>query len=319
MQRRSVVISVLRWSVILLAYGYVAYSLVQFPYYSDLARAWGQASAWRYVALLGCVCLMPLNLYLESWRWRRVMRPVLPLSRREAIEQVLSGLRGGFITPYQVGDGPARVLAMRDTSLWLSAIGMMVVTSVAMNLIILTAGLMGLGGWRFITSDSVWSLMLAGIGACVCMACFVPVVRMLSRRKGWSEKVGAALTSMAALSARAWGSLLTITALRYITFSVQMYLALVFVGVDMPVCQALIVLPVYYLVLLLAPTMPALDAGIKGAVAIWLWGQVSPGCGVSAALAAVVIWLVNTLLPVLVSPLICIKNSSPLAYSKKKH
>ena len=57
-------------------------------------------------------------------------------------------------------------------------------------------------------------------------------------------------------------------------------------------------LPVYYLLVTITPNVPIAEAGVRGAWAVVLFGSVN------AALAGVLLWTINTLLPCLVGPFI---------------
>ena len=52
-------------------------------------------------------------------------------------------------------------------------------------------------------------------------------------------------------------------------------------------------LPIYYLLISVTPNVPVVEAGVRGAWAMFLFGSVN------AALAGVLIWMINTLLPCL--------------------
>lgn len=301
--RMTKLLQLLRYTIVILAYAYVVYTLVHFAYYGPLLRAWQNASPLRFVALGACVVLMPLNLYLEACRWRTAMHGVEPLTRREALAQVLAGLRGGFVTPYQLGDGPARVLYLRHTEQWVSALGMTVVTSISMTLTVLLLGLPALMGYHLPADGQTLPLVLSAAALMAATVGFIPLVRWLTRYPRWSARIRTALTAIDHLGVDTWARLFVLTVLRYGVFALQMYLALRFAGVAIPPTRALVALPVYYLVLLLAPTIPALDAGIKGAVAIWILAPLAPGSEAAVVLATVLIWIVNTLLPVVVSPI----------------
>lgn len=302
-QKKNRWLQVLRYAIVVLAYTYVVYTLVHFAYYGPLLRAWQNASPLRFVALGVCIVLMPLNLYLEACRWRTAMRSVAPLTRGEAVAQVLAGLRGGFVTPYQLGDGPARALHLRHTEQWLSALGMSVVTSIAINLTILLLGLPALAGYQLPEQIHLWPLILSAIALGMAGVGIVPLARLMARYDRWPARIRSALMAVAHLPATTWGQLLGLTLLRYLVFCTQMYLALQFAGVPLSPGQAVVALPVYYLVLLLAPTIPVLDAGIKGAVAIWILSPLVPDSAPAVVLATVLIWLINTLVPVVVSPI----------------
>lgn len=57
-------------------------------------------------------------------------------------------------------------------------------------------------------------------------------------------------------------------------------------------------LPIYYLLVTVTPNIPIVEAGVRGAWAMLLFGTVN------AALAGVLLWVINTLLPCLIWPIL---------------
>ena len=89
------------------------------------------------------------------------------------------------------------------------------------------------------------------------------------------------------------------TLLRYMCFSVQRGLMLYFTGVHLTATELLTAIPVYYLLVTLTPNMPVADAGIRGGWAVFVFSRYS-GNVPMIALAAVLLWMVNTVIPVFV-------------------
>jgi hypothetical protein len=55
-------------------------------------------------------------------------------------------------------------------------------------------------------------------------------------------------------------------------------------------------LPIYYLLVTITPNVPIAEVGVRGAWAIVVFGTMN------AALAGVLLWVINTLLPCLIWP-----------------
>ena len=95
------------------------------------------------------------------------------------------------------------------------------------------------------------------------------------------------------------GIILLQSLLRYLCFSLQLWLILYACGVSLPLMVALVSIPLYYLFVTVTPNMPAADIGIRGAWAVLVFGQYIHDVQANIILATTCLWLFNTLLPVL--------------------
>lgn len=77
---------------------------------------------------------------------------------------------------------------------------------------------------------------------------------------------------------------------RFVVFSVQLYLMLHFVGYDLSPLEACSRIPFYYLLVTVTPNIPVSDPAIRGSWAAIAFGPLG-------TIAALGLWVVNTLLP----------------------
>ena len=68
--------------------------------------------------------------------------------------------------------------------------------------------------------------------------------------------------------------------------------------------EALVILPTYYMLITLTPYVPAAEIGIRGSWAMVVFGYYSHEMAASAALAAVLVWVVNTIPPMIIGSLV---------------
>ena len=76
----------------------------------------------------------------------------------------------------------------------------------------------------------------------------------------------------------------------------QLYLVLFALGAISNVQYPISNLPIYYLLITITPNVPIAEVGVRGAWAIVVFGSMN------AALAGVLLWAINTLLPCLIWP-----------------
>lgn len=278
------------WLTTILACAYLVYKLCAYDQWEQLGASLAEADAVAWTCGVVALLLMPLNMLLEAWRWQFLMGN---LSLREAQRQVYFSKLAGQLTPYQVGEYPARGLLIRDTP-WSEVISKGIVGSVTMTLAIILVGivplLIWLGDGRWQTDWVLYGLILLSV---IQLALLLP--RLLRR---WIE-----------LNYRMLFVSVGQSLLRYMCWCVQFALVLCLFGMA-PMAEWLVLIPVYYLLVTVAPTVSVAEAGVRGAVAIFVFGSVE------AVLAGVLLWAINSLLPILVGSFVD-KNAKIFGNLKK--
>ena len=279
----------LQWGIALAAYCFLGYTLCTFEHYSDFALFFSGASGRHYVALVVCLVLMPLNLLLEAWKWQTLLKPVEVMGIGEAMRQVCYGMAGAFVTPYRIGDYPARVLLLRDKSHYVPAMTLAVVGSVALTAIILMLGIPAFAlsftdFQGYFTGNGQTYLWLVSLllGVVLLVLALVP---FMGKRYG--------------IKYSDCGIILLQSLLRYFCFSLQLWLILYACGVALSPMVSIVSIPLYYLFVTVTPNMPIADVGIRGAWAVFVFGQYMHDVQASIILATTCLWVINTLLPVL--------------------
>ena len=118
---------IIEWAVALAACAFLGYKLVTFEDYPALWESL-RGMAWQqYLALGLCVALMPVNMAIEAWRWMTLWNGDASLNGangevneltderltfREAQRQVYYSKLAGLITPWRLGEYPARGVLM---------------------------------------------------------------------------------------------------------------------------------------------------------------------------------------------------------------
>ena len=279
----------IEWLVALAACGYLIYRLVIFDDYPALWASLASMSRLQIAALILCILLMPLNMSLEAWRWRTL----LPMSWREAHRQVYYSKLAGLITPWRLGEYPARALLMSESpitnyqsqitnrDLWSRVLSMGAVGSATMTFAIIATGLVAMimanGKWEM----ENYYLLVAFVLILLILALFF-APRLLRRWATVSHRLILISTLQSLVRLTCWCA--------------QLYLVLFALGVISNVQYPISNLPIYYLLVTVTPNVPIAEVGVRGAWAILLFGSMN------AAFAGVLLWAINTLLPCLVWP-----------------
>ena len=290
---RKTLFYIIEWSVTLVACAYLVYRLIVFDDYASLWETFRSMGMPQLLAIILCVALMPVNMALEAWRWKTLV----PMSWREANRQVYYSKLAGLITPWRLGEYPARgvLMAQSDKSqisnlksqmskdLWTQVLSMGAVGSATMTAAIVLAGCVGIA-----FSPAVLTILgnsyLYALGGVVLVLSVVYALFPKALKKYVALNYPLLLES-------------TMQSLvRLACWCVQLGLVLYALGAMSNVkCQMSNVL-IYFLLVTVTPNVPIAEVGVRGAWAITLFGSMNAG------FAGVLLWAINTLLPCLIWP-----------------
>ncbi len=305
--RKPIYLRVVQVLIVVLAWGYLGYQLLVFDDYASLSGHFSQAHTAQWLCLLAAFLLFPVNMLLEAFKWRSLLHNIVPLSVREAQQQVYYGTVGAFFTPARLGEFPTRALLLsghRSSAVVLGFVGSAVFTLVIV--IIGLPALLAMGIERLSASLSLSFF----VGSAVVL---IVALLLLPTLSGWlhnkvSEKHTRSRSILAALSQLDSKQIALVglwSSLRYLIFCLQLWLVLMACGANF---QLLTAIPAYYLLVTVTPSVPVADIAIRGSWAIVVFGGLGMNV-VSITIATVLMWIINTICPMMVGT---------FAYKKKK-
>lgn len=287
------------------AYGYLAYMLYTFDSYPELLAHFREAGWLEWCSLLLAVVLFPVNILLEAWKWRYLLKDLEPLTMIEAQKQVYYGFVGAFLTPERLGDYPARVTRISNKDKWLPAITLGFAGTMALSTVNISGGVLALlfSGVEFpgISRESVLLTAAGFVLLFVLLLFLLPAIaKWLDKRREWGHTMRTFIDAVASFPPQRFPVLVGMSLCRYLVYATQLFLALYFCGVELPeVADFLVVIPLHYLFVTLTPTVPAADAAVRGSVGALIFGFFTPNT-VGVAIAAILLWLINSMFPMLV-------------------
>ena len=268
---------IIEWVVALTACGWLLWKLATYDDYSSL---WAclQGMGWKQWLALGvCVALMPVNMSLEAWRWKTLV----PMCWQEAHRQVYYSKLAGLITPWRLGEYPARALLRNE---WKNTLSMGAVGSATMTAVIVVAGLAGIAFSPEVLPYLGDSYLYALCAVVIVLA--VIILLMPKVLKKWAEVNNELLL-------RSLGQSFA----RLVCWCVQLMLVLYALEAISIQPSAISLLFVYYLLVTVTPNVPVVEVGVRGVWAMVVFGTMN------ATLAGVLLWVINTLLPCLIWPI----------------
>ena len=343
---------IIEWVIAITACVFLIWKLATYNDYAALNECL-RGMGWRQWLAIGvCVALMPVNMSIEAWRWRTLMngqgardngqwtrddeqgtkdkgqwtmdngqwtkddrQGTQEMSWREAHRQVYYSKLAGLITPWRLGEYPARGLLMvesikpkasreKSKEIMTRVVLAGVVGSATMTVAIVIAGLVALCalgvsgelGQIATLAQKNYLLTVGGVLALIVLGLAL-----------WTHYTGGALDmtdGQFSVDQKPKAGLVIKntfqSVVRVMCWCVQ--LGLVIWALNDPEMASgglwgigfmLLRTAVCYLFVTVTPNVPIAEVGIRGAWAIVVFGTVN------AALAGVLLWAINTLMPCL--------------------
>lgn len=272
---------IIEWSVALAACAFLIYKIATYGDYPAMGETLRAMSWPQWLAIVLCIALMPVNMAIEAWRWKTL----LPMPFIEAQRQVYYSKLAGLITPWRLGEYPARGVLMSEgePDVWSKVLSMGVVGSATMTAAIVLAGAVALAFSPAVLPYLGGSYLYALAAVVLLLAIAFALMPKAFRR--FAEVNPSLLLRSLAQSL-----------VRLLCWCVQLALVLYALGAITNYKLQITNLLVYYLLVTITPNVPIAEVGIRGAWAIVLFGSMN------AAMAGVLLWIINTLLPCLIWP-----------------
>lgn len=290
----------LKWMIPVVALVYLAYKLSRFEHWDSLLYEWKTQSREQTLWLAMVLVLLPINLWLEAAKWKKIVSPTERLSRRRAFAGVLAGFSTGFFTPNRTGDFAGRILFLgeqnRKTGFTLSLFN-----SLTQNMVIAACGvpaaiLFFITRNKALGDDLMMYFIIVAISFFVIAATVFLLPSLLKRIK--SVRIREFTKGMENFSTGNIYLLLFLSILRFAVFSIQFYFMLRFFGVGLSPLEAFMAIPANYLFVTFTPSLAATEVAIRSSYAVFFIGSYSSQV-VGIALAGAFIWMVNFVIPMI--------------------
>lgn len=291
--------------IMVCAYAYLAYVLVNFKGYNEFFNSFKNISAFRTILLVLAVLLIPCNWLLESMKWQHLSQKLQPVSLCKAYKSVLMGLTVGFFTPNRIGDPLGRVLILnacnRTKGIVLSVIGVLGQTFSTL-VCGLTAGILLIVLSPFESIKDSLNIQIASILliiAFISLYFTLPIWGKILFQRNRFKRLRSLLEAISYINPRSLFYVTFLSLIRYIVYCSQYYFLLRFFDVELSLTDAAMILPLNYLMVSVTPTIAFSELGVRGSYAVLFVGAFASNT-VGAALAGMSVWFINYVIPMMV-------------------
>ena len=270
-----------------------------------------------YFLIAVVVILIPVNLSLETIKWRFLISKLEKVSFWNAFKAVLTGISVSMFMPNRVGDYFGRIFILEKADRF-QAILSTVLGSMAQLITTLLFGFVSIAFLfpQYFPMDNVNFWLYIGliillvitaftiVFAYLEFAAFTDILKRVTGREYNRIKKYAQVFSWYS-SGDLW-KILLLSIGRYFIFSFQFFLLLKAFGVDVNYFQAMMLIGMVYLLMTIIPTIALTEIGIRGSVSIYVfetWLQIhnrfTDASALSVVSASTGLWLLNLVLPAL--------------------
>ena len=258
--------------------------------------------------------MMFLNWFLEALKWQFLIKKIENISFLKSIRAVFSGITVSAFTPNRVGEYGGRVFCL-DTADRIQAVLITVIGSMAQLLTTIFFGSVGILLLPKYLPE--FPQILSSINLSFSILVFLTFLvnsllvflflnthvlsKVLSKIK-FLNKYEKYNTVFSFYTTKELAKVLLFSVVRYAVFTTQFFILLLVFGVEISYLDAIVLIMTMLFVISIIPTIAITEIGVRGSVAIFLFGLVSFNT-IGIISATLVLWIINLLLPALIGTL----------------
>jgi uncharacterized membrane protein YbhN (UPF0104 family) len=298
--------NVFKITVGILACFFLVYSLSTFEGYDQFLISFKKGNLFHWYSLFIVILMVPFNWYLESIKWKTLLKDVEQISLQTSFYSVLTGLTTGIFSPGRLGEFAGRILLLQPknrkkaSALW--AVG-----SLTMTIAVLIFGIPAL--FIFIQSGREINLLqnssvtyyliivLLSVFCLISLYFFVPRISHFLSGK-FSGYFSSIFNILKGISYYRLLNILAISLLRYLIFCLQFWLMLYFFGVELSLWEACVGIFTSYLFITFLPSLFLTEAAVKSSVFLLVLSAFSEN-SVAIICASMLLWILNLAIPTL--------------------
>lgn len=268
----------------------------------------GQTLFFGLLALL----LMPVNLGLESLKWKTVLQKNQSLSFLDCWRGIFAGISISIFTPKRIGEYAGRILMLKEKQA--DAIAPLVVSNLSQSISNVSLGLISLLIFNLLFTLSIKQVAW-GVVASVCF--FILLVYLYFNLhliykflKGWkvTRNLSQYVSSIRHYSQSVLVKLLGLSLLKYVVFISQFVLLIWAFGVQMPLFYGIIAASSVFFVKTLLPVPATVELAARGSIALFFFSQITQN-HVGILVASIGLWILNLGLPAILGMYYISKNN----------
>jgi hypothetical protein len=304
---------VFKIAILLLAFGFIFKKLhnnKNLNNFQTLAK--GLNLDYLYLTLVGVFLLMLLNWFIESVKWRFLLRKIERITLHKALESVFCGLTLAIITPNRIGEYGGRVFFLSPRkrifgviAMAVGSVGQMVITNVLGAIAIL------LFVQRFFDLNIMlfYSLVFVVVGFICFFLFFYFNIRLLDyllSKVKFLHAFKRYFHIFDKFRKTDLGLVLFYSLCRYIVFTSQYCLIIHLLVPEIPIADMIMMIFILFFIQSALPSLDLLDVGVRSMTATYFFAFITSQ-EVAIIASTTLIWLVNLIIPAIIGSVFVLK------------
>ncbi|HEY9114709.1 MAG TPA: lysylphosphatidylglycerol synthase domain-containing protein [Bacteroidales bacterium] len=271
-----------------------------------------------YFLLSIVLLLIPVNIFLEIWKWKYLIKKLEKVSYWNATKAILTGYSVSMFLPNRVGEYFGRIYVLKKAGR-IRAILVTILGSMAQLLTTSLFGLIALAWFlpKYVDlSEQVnrWLyfglliltivFIVATVFAYLNFSSFTEIIKRISGHK--LARINKFTVVFSWYSSKNLAIVLGVSILRYLVFSFQFFLLLLIFHVPINYFNGIAIISVVYLLMTIIPTIALTELGVRGSVSLFVFGLYfetlnlwNAQMGLGVVSASTLLWLFNLAFPAL--------------------
>lgn len=273
-----------------------------------------------YMLLLACIIFIPLNWGIESYKWQLITAPIEEVSFITASKSVYTGLCVGNLAPGRATEFLAKILFFKPSNrptitLLHFANGMF---QLAVTILF---GLISIFVFyqEKISGENSAALWI-GILCMLLLSVFTFFILKFQSIQKWIVKKFERSYGQHALpykfNSKIISKLLVLSVLRYFVFTFQFVLVIKLFYADSLTAEMIAGICIYFLLTTVLPMISVVEAAIRSAIALMIFSG-SDISEIAIVLTAVILWILNIVVPSIIGYVIIVKEKFEISLFKK--
>ena len=302
--------------VLILTYGFIAYEIIRFEELKSFEFGFLLKKTSSYLFLVVVFLLMILNWAIESYKWQILISPLQNIAFANSFKAVMAGVSVGVFTPNRVGEIGGRILFLekgnRTAGAFASAIG-----SLAQFVATIFMGIFGFVMLLIIFPEKTQINPILNKSLAIILTAILVVLIWsyynIKRIVPWLlrfsffKKRENPFRAISQFSGKTSTTILALSILRYLVFSIQFFLLLRLFNVPISLVAGFVSISMTYLFMTIIPTTTLLELGLRGSMAILFIGLFS-GNIIGIVLASIFLWIINIAIPAVAGTFYLVKS-----------
>lgn len=254
--------------------------------------------------------LMSINMLMEALKWKIMIAPTQKISICQSIESVLVAFSLGGITPARAGEHVGRLLHILKGKRSL-AVAYSMISSIMQTIIIILALAVSIPN---LTNNTINKLSLNWLPTYIAttsilIGALVVIAILIIKNTKYKITVARLKVQLTdkTLGIKHITSAFMLSTARYIVFATQLIIMLMVFSPQTQIAQLAWHTPLYYFLITIIPSIFLADLGIKGGVALFVFGSVI-GNVPAIVISIFFIWIINSAIPTVIGNIIIIKR-----------